>query len=347
MRSWAILLLAVTALTAPVAAQVDDEQTREYERQDQRYLERLQEPEPESEAGDETYADREAFLAKAEELVSDRHFDALVTEHYRLQTDDIRLLLDETGTLFESFQAFFERFWDGRLELGAGDEEPTRVFLLRSFYKYNQLLRGDFRRIEVRPKGHYVRAFDVIVAHTGADLPQQLPDALVHETAHRLIERRLLRGGPPSLWVSEGLASYFGYTYRDRDGEFREGVVGGKSIRLVRDSAPGQSREGIDRLRGFKRAASGLESDFVERLVAIRDPAEFYGPRAELYYAGSWLLVHFLLHGEEGRYAEAFARYLTLDAAGAGPDALYRELGAGPQQLQPALLDHVRRIKTH
>ena len=115
----------------------------------------------------------------------------------------VRLLVDETGQLLESFHVFFQEFWADRLELSAAQEEVSRVFLFRSFYKYNQLLQGDFRRVQIRPKGHYLRAFDVVVAHTGADLPRQLPDALLHEAAHQLIERRIYSDTAPTEVTSE------------------------------------------------------------------------------------------------------------------------------------------------
>ncbi len=341
-------LVAALLLATPAVGQVEDEQTEDYERQDRQYLERLRQlEEQEEEESDEPAAtDREAFLAKAEELVRDRHYNTRSTDHYRVQTDDIRLLIDETGDLLESFHAFFEEFWTGRVEL-ADEEETSRVFLFRSFYKYNQLLQGDFRRASIRPKGHYLRAFDVIATHSAADLPQQLPDALVHEAAHQLVERRLYPGGLPSLWVSEGLASYFGYTYRSKDGTFVPGVVGGKSIRLIRDTPPGQSKEGIDRLRRFRREAGELGAgNFVDDLISIRDPGQFYGADVDLNYAGSWLLVHFLLHGDDGRYRAAFVRYLSLDAQGAGPDVLYQTLEVDPQELQAGFFAHLRRIKT-
>ena len=46
-------------------------------------------------------------------------------------------------------------------------------------------------------------------------------DALVHEAAHQLVNHRLLAAQtsvPP--WLSEGVASYFGYTYLDGKGSF-------------------------------------------------------------------------------------------------------------------------------
>ena len=60
----------------------------------------------------------------------------------------------------------------------------------------------------------------------------------------------------------------------------------------------------------------------------------------------SWVLVHYLLHGEEGRLAQPFTRYLIRAAAGdGGPLALLAEIDIEPEELQGALEQHAKRIK--
>jgi hypothetical protein len=59
----------------------------------------------------------------------------------------------------------------------------------------------------------------------------------------------------------------------------------------------------------------------------------------------SWLLVHFLLDGEDGARTDGFIRYLELDKQGqGGAEALYREIGLGPEELGSALSDHLKRL---
>lgn len=354
LRHGFLVLLLAAAL--PAAGQSEDEQTRDYEEQDRRYYERYAEPQADSE--DEARPepdpippseDFESFLATAEALVKNQYYRSGSTEHYRVQTDDVRIDTDAVLGLLETFRAYFEDFWSERIELARHDAQ-ARVFLIRSFKNYNDLLGADFRREIVRPKGHYIQAFDIIAAHSGAGRPQELTDAVVHEAAHQLVGTRIFAGNDDATpWISEGLASYFGYTYRDKHGTFHPGAIGGKSTRLMRDIPRGQSIEGPSRLRGFKKRIKSLQSAegaFVDYLVQLRDPMRFYGGDVDLHYAGSWLLVHFLFHGNDGRYAVPFAGYLELETEGrGGAEVLYRELGATPEHLDSAFFEYVGRLK--
>ena len=332
-----LLLAAVPA----VAQYEDDEQTRDYEEMDRRYYERYTEQEP--------VPTVEAFLARADGLIRDRNYRSAQSARYRVQSDDPELDAKATVALLEDFRDFFDRFWLERAEL-ADYDETSRAFLFYSFHKFNQVLVGDFRFSEVRPKGHYGWLFDVITLHTDPDGAGDLADVLVHEAAHQLVDRRIFGdGGLPSIWASEGLASYFGYTYRGPDGRFQPGVVGGKSVRLLRRAASGGGNESALRVKAFRqalRASRNNETPLVRRVVAIDEPELFYGTDPVVHYATSWLLVHFLLHGEDGRHADAFVEYLGLETRGlGGPEALFRKLDLEPSGLQAALERHVKRLK--
>ncbi len=341
-----LLILA----TVPAAAQYDDdEQTRDYEEMDRRYYERYTEKETDPEVPATAEQTIEAFLARADELIRDRNYRSSQGERYRVQSDDPRVDAGAAVSLLEGFRDFFDRFWSGRAELRDYDE-TSRAFLFHSFHKFNQVLAGDFRFSEIRPKGHYGWLFDVITLHTDPDGGGELADTLVHEAAHQLVDRRIFGDGAlPSIWVSEGLASYFGYTYRDEDGRFVPGEVGGKSARLRHGPGSGGPSESALRLKAFRKAlrsASDDEGPLVARVIEIDDPGAFYSADPALHYSASWLLVHFLLHGEDGRHAEAFGRYLRLETEGrGGPDALFGELGLEPATLQAAVERHVKRLK--
>lgn len=344
-------LVAATLLAVgwPCAeAQYDeDEQTRDHADQDQIYLERHGQKEPEEQAEDEDDG-LAAFLARAERLIRDRNYRAASSEGYRVQTDDPRLDTRAAVRLLDAFRAYFDRFWQAALELGPYDEQ-SRVFLFYSFHKFNEALEGDFRYRTHRPKGHYGALFDVITLHSDPDGPGGLEDALIHEAAHQLTEQRLYTGDfGPSRWISEGLAHYFGYTYADDSGQFQRGEIGGKSTRLIRGARGGreESRSTLQTARkAFKQA--GAESGWlVDRVISIRDPDQFYGEQAPLNYSVSWLLVHYLLDGADGARADGFIRYLELEQRGqGGSEALYREIGLEPEELGPALSAHLKRLK--
>lgn len=343
------LLAAALAVVgpAPALAQYDeDDQTRDHEDVDGSYLERYQQQEEETPEED-VEEGLEEFLARAERLVRDRNYRSASSERYRVQTDDPRLDSRAAVALLDTFRDYFDAFWQGRMELAPYDDQ-SRVFLFYSFHKFNEALEGDFRYRTYRPTGHYGALFDVITLHTDADGRGNLEDALIHEAAHQLTDRRLYAGEfAPSRWVSEGLAQYFGYTWADDSGGFRRGEVGGKSAKLLR-GVRGSNAELRGKLRsaGTSLKKAGAEAGaLVDRVISIRDPNRFYGEEAPLNYGVSWLLVHFLLEGEEGARVDGFIRYLELEKRGrGGSDAVYREIGLGPDELGSALSAHLKRL---
>jgi hypothetical protein len=341
----ALLLAGVAATAQP---DEPDEQTLEHAEQDRRYLERLRRqrqaaPEPAAEDGEA------AFFARADELLRDRNYRAAQSERYRVQSDDPRLDAAAALRLLEAFHDSFESFWSERLDL-APLERPGRVLLFYSFHEYSELLGGAFRRSTLRPSGHYGSDFDVIALHTDADGgPAAFADSLVHEAAHRLVELRIYNlGHDAAAWVAEGLASYFGSTLVDDAGRFHHGRIGAKQTTLLRDTRGPAARPAarLERLRKQFAAHRSAGGPLLQELLWLDDPAQFYGRDVELHYGASWLLVHFLLHGDEGRHAPAFARFLRLDARGeADPDALCRELGLDPNGLEAAWAAHVERLR--
>lgn len=345
-----LLLLLTSALVLPLAAQQTDEGLGDHEEQDRRYLERYKSqngPEAEPEPASEVPVDAEAFIAKADELIRDRNYRSFTSDLFRVQTDDPRLDPKAAAELLESFRGYFDGFWAGGPELRRYDVQ-SRAFLFYSFYKYNQLLSGDWRFRDERPKGHYRRGIAAITLHTDADGARNVADAMIHESAHQLVEERIYtKGFASSPWVSEGLATYFGYTYRDRDGKFHPGVIGGKEITLIRDATRGAPSESKTRLQELKRhAKSRNASPKVTDVISIREPDVFYS-QARWTYPASWVVVHYLLHGDGGNYRPAFMRYIHVERLGrGGAEALYRELGTNPDDFNTAVTAYLKRLSS-
>lgn len=348
----AILCCLGLAPGTPTAlAQYDDEQTRDHEEQDRLYLERRQEEpaaEPSAADAESVEGARGKIVAEADRLIRDRNHRATDSDHFRVQSDDPRLTTDGAAELLEEFRGYFERFWGARLDLAAYDE-VSRVYLFYSFHKFNQLLQGDYRYRSARPKGHYDTWIDLITLHTDADGPDGLANALVHEAAHQLIDQRIYSGGyAPSIWISEGLAAYFGFTYREAQGGFRPGAVGGKSIELLSGEKGGgnEARANLENARGAIRASRKSGTLATATVISIGEASRFYDDNASLNYAVAWAVVHTLLHGQEGALANRFIGYLKLESSGAGgPEVLYRELELEPQDLESAVAAHVKSLK--
>jgi len=337
-------------------AQVDD-QTEEIRERDKRYYEQQlerekQQKEKEAEtptpepAADPRDAEIEAFLADADRIVRDRNYTSETTEHYRVQTDDPRLNPVAAAALLESFQGFFDAFWAGRSEL-LPYTNTGRIFLFYSYFKYNRLLTGRERFGTFQPTGHYRAYFDVVVVHSDSVGPDGLSDVLVHEAAHQLLRNRLFGyGAEQSHWVAEGLASYFGYTQQDSGGEFVAGSIGGKGAVLLGGAKRLPEGQGGRALQNYRRNLKNGEAPAIAEIIGIDDPAVYYGEKSEANYAGSWLLVHYLFHGEDGARAEAFVRYLGREAKGEGaPEALYEEVAMTSEELDAAFKRYVLGLR--
>lgn len=354
MRFLAGVACALLAFGGAVRAQTD-EQTRELMERERRYYEQKARqapqtaPAPEAPAADpeaERKQELERFIAEADRLIRDRNYASRSTPHYKVQTDDPRLDPAVAAGLLESFRAYFDGFWDGRVPLRPY-EGQGRIFLFYSYFKYNQLLTGQPRFGPDRSTGHYRPQFDVVVLHTDPTDPAQLADALVHEAAHQLAANRIFGpGASPSLWLAEGLGDYFGYTLRLPSGEFVPGGVGPKGVDLMRDGPRGSEGAGRRLLREIRKEAKRSEGLGLAELVAVTDPNLFYGEGAEGRYARSWMLVHYLLHADGGRLAPAFASYLQEEAAGrGGPESFFRALGVGPAALEAGVREHILSLK--
>ena len=337
-------LAALLALVAfvPAPAQEEDEELEDHRKRDEQYLERYREREVPAEADPAQAAQR--FLARADELIRDKNHRSTVSARYRIQTDDPRLDLEAVASLLEAFAGFFDGQWPGDAAPAA---EPVRVFLFYSYHKYNQLLGADFSREAVRPAGHYGSAFDALVIHSDPGGSTPLADTLVHEAAHQLLHRRVYGSGAtrPSIWATEGLASYFEHTFMDETRKFEAGTAGGKQIALLRGARAPAKNDARARLAAVRKALEDPETPLALDLVGADEPAEFYGSNALERYDQAWVLVHFLMHGDGGRYRAGFLRYLAADAAGSGDAAtLERECGLDLGDLDPALAAHVKTI---
>lgn len=343
----ALLAAAALAIAAlPVAAQyTEDDQTGDWAERDRQYLERLRRQQEQGDVPADVDAVRDAFLAEAERLVRDRDYDAATSAHYSVQTDDPRVDPEHAAALLELFRAHLEATWPGEPDLSAV-RSPSRVFLLYSFYEFNELLGGEWRRSLLRPGGHYETTLDAITLHSDGSPPGDLADSLVHEAAHQLIESGLYPDNALPTWVSEGLATYYGHTLLDRDGVFRSGTIGGKALPLMRRGSFPAGQEARSRLRAARQALKGddeLEGPLVERILAADTPQRFYGPGVQVHYAGAWLLVHYLLHGDDGAHAAAF--HAWIDAAAAGrPEPLPDSLGIDLATLDEGFRAHVRGL---
>ncbi len=302
------------------------------------------EPDPAAEEQAKTVA---AFKERARELLSDRNYDSATTAHFAVRTDDPRLKTRETADLLESFGAFFDKFWSSRTDLLPWEGQAD-VLLLYSRYKYDRLYEEPGFPSSKNSVGHYIPYYGVIVAHTDTAPPGDLPGLLVHETAHQLTHKRLFGPEPENLstWLAEGLACYFGFTRMDKSAGFEAGEIGGAVPALLRDE-PGVATVGPGKLLSeFKRVLKVTDPGFLDDLLRTETQELFHVEQELAKYVASWLLVHYMLHGEEGALSGLFVRYIKADLEGkGGAEVLYELTGKSAEALEAGFVAHVKKLK--
>lgn len=295
-----------------------------------------------------TEEELDAFHARAMKLLDDRNYDSKRSEHYIIRTDDPRVDVVEISKLLERFWTFFQDVFSPLGELRAQDK-PVEVILLYSRYKYDRL-HEDMQGIgSAGVAGHYREDLDVLAAHTDSVPPGDLPGLLTHEAAHHLVSRRILgpKSARASRWLHEGLGSYFGFTRMDRRGVFHAGELGGQEAEILRGAPRERAVTPRAPLNAFKRLMKEAEPGFVDDLVREEMQSAFMIEETGAKYIAAWLLVHYLLHGENGSLAGPFREYMSLEAAGkGGAEALYRTLGASPEELEAGFIAHVKKLKS-
>lgn len=173
----------------------------------------------------------------------------------------------------------------------------------------------------------------LLTFHLEAPTGDTLLHTLLHEAVHAYADRHLVRPGfRLPRWLSEGLAEYIGNSEIKRGELILGRIPKGKYVLDRRRGGAFRVKSDagwtLDRV---KQAVRTGETPSIEEILAVA-PEDFYAEQRGLYYALSWLLVHYLRHGEPGWAEEEFPALLLYLAEGypseAALEAVY-DLEAG------------------
>lgn len=172
-----------------------------------------------------------------------------------------------------------------------------------------------------RIAGVYDAGHDILYVggHPDGFVPAQYLSCALHEMLHGMDHRfaELPLSAPPH-WVWEGRAEYFAYSARGR-----QVFPGAFHMHPACDRLPAH----LERTMG---------SLTLTQLLTVEDYARF-GPEHQLL---AWAFVHFLYHGEDGKYTDRFNAYLTGIAKRS--DLKSFEAGVGKlSELEPAFRRYV------
>ncbi|HEV8701483.1 MAG TPA: hypothetical protein VGV60_09465 [Candidatus Polarisedimenticolia bacterium] len=228
--------------------------------------------------------------------------------------------IDRLGQVVEAAVRAHEAFWSPLVPLRPFNQQVL-VFAWARQGDHDRLHRlwAPGRKPEIWSyAGEYIPASRILSVPCEA-MRGHLPiPILIHEAIHMLnYERTYQAGVRPSKWFEEGLATYFGYSQ-----------IGGQlSIE------PGSIRRSGTIVAGDVMLQFDPRSPLNDYLKRIRDEGAiplrplltaragdpfWSGGRGDLAYNASWTLVHFLLHGDKGRYKAPFLEYARAEAAGEG-----------------------------
>jgi tetratricopeptide (TPR) repeat protein len=201
----------------------------------------------------------------------------------------------------EQFRAVFARLL---LQAEVRSPVPTTVVVFKSdasYRPFKPLYRGKPAEIAgYFQSGHDVNYITLTLERHGAD-----PYAtLFHEYVHALTNDNL-RDAP--LWFREGLAEYYS-TFNVTDGE--------KKIWLGRAHADHVRRL---RTRQFLSLAT---------LFAVDQTSPHYNEQDQrnIFYAQSWVLVHYLMLGNKGQRQPQFQRFIQALVQGAPLEESFRQI---------------------
>ncbi len=171
----------------------------------------------------------------------------------------------------------------------------------------------------------------------------EIRSIMLHEATHAYLDRYVARPGAAiPRWLGEGLADYVGNSeIRDKHlvpGRTRKTEIYRGPWGAVR--AKSTARFGVEDLKKAIRDGSALTvSDLLQA-----GPDRFYGDKHSMFYAMSWVFVHFLRHGRPEWTEETFPSLLFYVAEGYPAADVLRALYGTPEALQPEFERYAKKF---
>jgi hypothetical protein len=213
------------------------------------------------------------------------------TVHSTARQAEVEFVKRYMDMLFETYQKRFSEF-------NRRDNSPMNLYLFDTREQYQQFLsRQQFGAASTSGGVFFVNDKDKgLATYIEARDPEWTLQTLRHEGFHQFAYAFIGHNLP--LWVNEGLAEYFAEGIVVQ-GKIMPGIVPQRRLAAVRQAI-----------------ANGSAFDFPE-LISMTSQRwqhlmETRADHGAMLYNQSWSMVHFLIHGDNGRYTKAFGQYLSL-----------------------------------
>jgi hypothetical protein len=166
---------------------------------------------------------------------------------------------------------------------------------------------------------------------------------LVHEATHHLVTQRLYGGSRlPPLWVNEGIAVYIECLKRGSAGVIHLAALDhGKHV-AAQKMWPRPADEYLSELG---RAVAQGRLPGLSDLVSGSLDGRFLSEEQKILYGTSWLLVHYLVNAENGKYRDGFRSWLLDGQAQADAGGLAASIGRGVDEMQIELRRYLEEMR--
>jgi tetratricopeptide (TPR) repeat protein len=201
--------------------------------------------------------------------------------------------------------------------------EPTTLVVFRDHPSFTEFAPRDARgRRQLQIGGYFLGAPDenYLVLPIFADRRLTYETAL-HEYTHYVVSRNF-RGLP--LWLSEGIAEFYATFELDDEGRAIVGRVPSSRVWTL-------STERLRPIRALIGADAGASA--------------FGGADVQLFYAQSWLFVHFMTLSDQGKRQGQIVKYLGLLQETKSIDAAAREAFGDLEALDRELRRYVEGFR--
>jgi TonB family protein len=181
----------------------------------------------------------------------------------------------------------------------------------------------------------------MIAFHLEQPSNDALMTVMLHEATHAFLDRHVVRPGVAlPRWLDEGFADYVGNS-RIKDGRILPGKTLARAFEMHMGSVFKVQTVAGGRLEEAKRALRQGKGLGVRAMLEA-SPDIFYGESGSLYYASSWLLVHYLRDGGETWAEQRFPQLLLYLAEGYPQTAALRTVYGAPQAADDAFRSYVK-----
>jgi hypothetical protein len=205
-------------------------------------------------------------------------------------------------------RAYETRYYTIHTDLGADDAREACIRMTRMFEEYRRRTAGfsgevhrrfdfylfqkqaDYMEAGGLPRSAGVFTGDTLMAVAGDRITGRTWHVVQHEGFHQFA-KAVIRGELPS-WLNEGLAEYFGEATFTGD-TFVSGVIP------------------FDRLKHLKKEINDGRLKSLDDMMHMSHGA-WNGNLAIENYDQAWSMVHFLVHGDDGKYQQAMVRFIVL-----------------------------------